>query len=251
MNRLEGRIALITGAASGIGRAQALLFAREGAAVVAADLNGDGAEQVVSEIQAAGGTGLAVKMNVSDEQSVRAGVETAVARFGRIDILSNTAGAFDHYRQTLDTPRELWDKVLAVNLTSLYLVTNAVLPIMLANGGGKVVSIASGAGLMGGGGGAAYTSTKHAVIGYTRQLAAGYGKQGIRANAIAPGLIDTPMVADVSHTEETTAWLANQPGGRLGRPEDIANAALFLVSDESDYIHAVTLPVDGGLINTL
>jgi len=251
MNRLEGRIALITGAASGIGRAQALLFAREGAAVVAADLNGDGAEQVVSEIQAAGGTGLAVKMDVSDEQSVRAAVETAVARFGRIDILSNTAGTFDHYQQTLDTPRELWDKVIAVNLTSLYLVTNAVLPVMLANGGGKVVSIASGAGLMGGGGGAAYTSTKHAVIGYTRQLAAGYGKQGIRANAIAPGLIDTPMVADVSHTEETTAWLANQPGGRLGRPEDIANAALFLVSDESDYIHAVTLPVDGGLINTL
>jgi 3-oxoacyl-[acyl-carrier protein] reductase len=251
MNRLEGRIALITGAASGIGRAQALLFAREGAAVVAADLNGAGAEQVVSDVQAAGGTGLAVKMDVSDEQSVQAAVETAVARFGRIDILSNTAGTFDHYRQTLDTPRELWDKVLAVNLTSLYLVTNAVLPIMLANGGGKVVSIASGAGFMGGGGGAAYTSTKHAVIGYTRQLAAGYGKQGIRANAIAPGLIDTPMVADVSHTEETTAWLANQPGGRLGRPEDIANAALFLVSDESDYIHAVTLPVDGGLINTL
>jgi 3-oxoacyl-[acyl-carrier protein] reductase len=251
MNRLEGRIALITGAASGIGRAQALLFAREGAAVVAADLNGDGAEQVVSDVQAAGGTGLAVKMDVSDEQSVRAAVETAAARFGRIDILSNTAGTFDHYRQTLDTPRELWDKVVAVNLTSLYLVTNAVLPIMLAHGGGRVVSIASGAGFMGGGGGAAYTSTKHAVIGYTRQLAAGYGKQGIRANAIAPGLIDTPMVADVSHTEETTAWLANQPGGRLGRPEDIANAALFLVSDESDYIHAVTLPVDGGLINTL
>jgi 3-oxoacyl-[acyl-carrier protein] reductase len=251
MNRLEGRIALITGAASGIGRAQALLFAREGAAVVAADLNGDGAEQVVSDVQAAGGTGLAVKMDVSDEQSVRAAVETAAARFGRIDILSNTAGTFDHYRQTLDTPRELWDKVVAVNLTSLYLVTNAVLPIMLAHGGGRVVSIASGAGFKGGGGGAAYTSTKHAVIGYTRQLAAGYGKQGIRANAIAPGLIDTPMVADVSHTEETTAWLANQPGGRLGRPEDIANAALFLVSDESDYIHAVTLPVDGGLINTL
>jgi 3-oxoacyl-[acyl-carrier protein] reductase len=251
MNRLQGKITLITGAASGIGRAQALLFAREGAAVVAADLNADGAKQLVSEIEAAGGTALAVMMDVSDSDSVRAAVETAVARFGRIDILSNTAGAFDQYSQTLDTPRELWDKLIAVNLTSLYLVTNAVLPSMLASGGGKVVSIASGAGLVGGGGGAAYTSTKHAVIGYTRQLAAGYGKQGIRANAIAPGLIDTPMVADISHTDETTAWLANQPGGRLGRPEDIANAALFLVSDESDYIHGVTLPVDGGLINTL
>jgi len=128
MNRLEGKTALITGAASGIGRAQALLFAREGAAVVAADLNGDGAEQVVSEIEAAGGIGLAVKMDVSDNESVRAAVETAVSRFGRIDILSNTAGAFDQYRQTLDTPRELWDKLIAVNLTSLYLVTNAALP---------------------------------------------------------------------------------------------------------------------------
>src|SRR5436190_10384685 len=111
MNRLEGKIALITGAASGIGRAQALLFAREGAAVVVADLNADGAKQVVSEIEAAGGTGLAVMMDVSDSDSVQAAVETAVARFERIDILSNTAGAFDHYSQTLDTPRELWDKL--------------------------------------------------------------------------------------------------------------------------------------------
>lgn len=251
MNRLAGKVALITGAASGIGRAQALLFAREGATVVAADLNDEGAEEVISEVEAAGGAGLAVRMDVTDDASVRASVAAAVDEFGRIDILSNTAGAFDHYQQTLDTPRDLWDKLIAVNVTSLYLVTNAVLPSMLANGGGKVVSIASGAALMGGGGGAAYTSSKHAVVGYTRQLSAGYGKQGIRANAIAPGLIDTPMVADVAHTEQTQAWMATQPGQRLGRPEDIANAALFLVSDESDYIHAVTLPVDGGLVNTL
>jgi 3-oxoacyl-[acyl-carrier protein] reductase len=138
-----------------------------------------------------------------------------------------------------------------VNLTGVHLVTTAVLPITLENGNGRIVNIASGAGLLGGGGRAAYTSTKHAVVGYTNQLAAGYGKQGIRGNAIAPGLIDTPMVADVSKTPETQAWLATQPGTRLGRPEDIAYAALFLVSDESEYIHAVTLPVDGGLVNTL
>jgi 3-oxoacyl-[acyl-carrier protein] reductase len=251
MDRLNGKVALITGAASGIGRAQAELFAREGAAVVVADLNRAGAQQVLADIEAAGGSGLALAMDVSDAGSVDAGVKAAVDQFARIDVLSNTAGAFDDYQQALDTSRELWDKVLAVNLTGIHLVTRAVLPTMLDNGGGRVVSIASGAGLVGGGGGAAYTSTKHAVIGYTRQLAAGYGNRGIRANAIAPGLIDTPMVANISHTEETQAWLASQPGGRLGRPEDVAMAALFLVSDESDFIHGVTLPVDGGLINTL
>jgi 3-oxoacyl-[acyl-carrier protein] reductase len=250
-NRLNGKVALITGAASGIGRAQAELFAREGAVVVAADLNRRVAEQVVSEIEAAGGSGLAVTMDVRDAGSVDAGVTAAVDKFTRIDILSNTAGVFDDYHQALDTTRELWDTVVGVNLTGVHLVTSAVLPVMLEGGGGTVVSIASGAGLVGGGGGAAYTSSKHAVIGYTRQLTAGYGRQGIRANAIAPGLIDTPMVAHISHTAETEAWMANQPGGRLGRPEDIAKAALFLVSDESDYIHGVTLPVDGGLINTL
>jgi 3-oxoacyl-[acyl-carrier protein] reductase len=251
MRRLDGKVALVTGAASGIGRAQALLFAREGARVIAADRDGAGAAQVVSEIESAGGSGLAVEMNVSSAESVRAGVGAATTAFGRIDILSNTAGLFDHYSQALDTSRELWDGLIAVNLTGVHLVTTAVLPVMLEHGDGRIVTIASGAGLRGGGGGAAYTSTKHAVVGYTRQLAAGYGKQGIRANAIAPGLIDTPMVADITQTSETQAWMATQPGQRLGRPEDIANAALFLVSDESDYIHAVTLPVDGGLVNTL
>ncbi|MEN0135717.1 MAG: glucose 1-dehydrogenase [Rhodococcus sp. (in: high G+C Gram-positive bacteria)] len=251
MGKLDGRVALVTGGASGIGRAQAVLFAREGATLVVADRDAAGAHEVAAEIEGGGGKAVGVVMDVTDEDSVTAAVSVAVDAYERIDILSNTAGMFDNFAQTLDTDRKLWDAMLAVNLTGIYTVTNAVLPHMIAAGRGVIVNIASGAGLRGGGGGAAYTSTKHAVVGYTRQLSAGYGNQGIRVNAIAPGLIDTPMVASFSKDEDTLAGLLQQPAGRLGKPEDIANAALFLVSDDADFIHAVTLPVDGGLVETL
>ncbi|WP_063043832.1 SDR family NAD(P)-dependent oxidoreductase [Nocardia pseudovaccinii] len=251
MGKLEGKVAFVTGGASGIGRAQAVRFAQEGARLVVADMDGAGAREVADRITSDGGKAVGVAVDVANEDAVAAAVSAAVDAYNRIDILSNTAGVFDHYAQTLEADRKLWDSVLAVNLTGLYLVTNAVLPHMLANGGGVVVNIASVAGLFGGGGGAAYTSTKHAVVGYTRQLSAGYGHQGIRVNAIAPGAIDTPMTANVSHTAEVQAWMQQQPARRLGTPEDVATAALFLVSDEADYIHAVTLPVDGGLAGTL
>jgi 3-oxoacyl-[acyl-carrier protein] reductase len=241
----------VTGGASGIGKAQAVLFAREGATLVIADRDEAGAREVAADIEAGGAKAVGVLMDVTDEETVTAAVSTGVNTYGRIDILSNTAGMFDNFAQTLDTDRALWNSVLAVNLTGMYTVTNAVLPHMIAAGKGSIVNIASGAGLRGGGGGAAYTSTKHAVVGYTRQLSAGYGRQGIRVNAIAPGLIDTPMVAAFSSDADTLAGLRQQPAGRLGKPEDIANAALFLVSDDADFIHAGTLPVDGGLVETL
>ncbi|GCE45031.1 3-oxoacyl-[acyl-carrier protein] reductase [Rhodococcus wratislaviensis] len=251
MGKLDGRVALVTGGASGIGKAQAVLFAQHGATVVVADRDESGARVTAGVIEVAGGNALGVAMDVTDDDSVTAAVSAAMSSYGRIDILSNTAGMFDHFAQTLDTDRKLWDAMLAVNLTGIYTVTNAVLPHMITAGKGAIINIASGAGLRGGGGGAAYTSTKHAVVGYTRQLSAGYGKQGIRVNAIAPGLIDTPMVASFSKDEETLTGLRQQPAGRLGKPEDIANAALFLVSDDADFIHAITLPVDGGLVETL
>jgi 3-oxoacyl-[acyl-carrier protein] reductase len=251
MGKLDGRVAFVTGGASGIGKAQAIRFGQEGATLVVADLDESGARAVADAITGAGGQAIGVRVDVTDDDSVAAAVSAALDAYGRIDILSNTAGMFDNFAQTLDTDRKLWDAVVAVNLTGIYTVTNAVLPHMIAAGGGVVLNIASGAGLRGGGGGAAYTSSKHAVVGYTRQLAAGYGRQGIRVNAIAPGLIDTPMVAHFSHDEDTQAGLRQQPAGRLGQPEDIAKAALFLVSDDADFIHAVTLPVDGGLIETL
>lgn len=250
MARLQGKTAFITGSGSGLGRAQALRFASEAASIVVADLNFAAAAGVASEIEKAGGTAFATVIDVTDEQSVRAAVDSAITTFGRIDILSNTAGAFDNFSQSLDTTRAQWDKILAVNLTSLFIVTNALLPHMLANGRGVILNMSSGAGFRGGGGGAAYTSSKHGVIGYTRQLAAGYGKLGIRAIAIAPGLIDTPMVAAFSSDDATKAMLSSKPAGRLGTSDDIANAALFLVSDEADFIHGVTLPVDGGLAET-
>lgn len=250
MARLVNKVAFITGGGSGLGRAQAQRFAKEGAAVIVADLNGEAAEAVAAEITGAGGKAMGLATDVTDAGSVAAAVAAALAAYGRIDILSNTAGAFDGFMQTLETSPELWDRVIAVNLTGLYIVTNAVLPQMIANGKGVVLNIASGAGLRGGGGGAAYTTVKHGVVGYTRQLSAAYGHQGIRVNAIAPGLIDTPMTAGFSHEQSAQAMVQAQPAGRIGCVEDIANAALFLVSDEADFIHAVTLPVDGGMVET-
>lgn len=250
MGRLEGRTAFITGAASGIGKAQALRFAQEGARIISADLNEEGAKATAAEIVAKGGQAIAVGVDVTDSDSVEAAVAAAIEEFGTIDTLSNTAGMFDQFVQLLETSRSAFDRVLDVNIDGMFNVTKALLPHMIETGKGVVVNIASGAGLRGGGGGIAYTTSKHAVVGFTRQLAASYGAEGIRVNAIAPGLIDTPMVADFSATEETQAVLLAQPSGRLGRPDDIANAALFLVSDEADHIHAATLSVDGGHVDT-
>jgi 3-oxoacyl-[acyl-carrier protein] reductase len=249
MTRLKDKVAFVTGGAAGIGRAQAIRFAQEGASVLIADRDFQGAVRLANEIKGRGGYAEPVEIDVTDDKSIQSAVAKALDTYGRIDILSNTAGAFDGFTQTLDTSRELWDRVIAVNLTSIYLVTNAVISHMIHADGGVVLNVTSAAGLRGGGGGASYTSSKHAVVGYTRQLAAAYGRLGIRANAIAPGLIDTAMVADFSSSPETKAMYEAKPAGRLGTADDIANAALFLVSDEASFIHGVTLEVDGGMTN--
>jgi len=250
MNRLDGRTAFITGAASGLGKAQALRFAQEGARIIAADLNEAGAKATADEVVAGGGTAIGVAIDVTDPIRVEAAVNAGLAEYGVVDTLSNTAGMFDGYLQMLETEKSAFDKVLDVNLDGMFNVTKALLPHFLETGKGVIVNIASGAGLRGGGGGIAYTTSKHGVVGFTRQLSATYGPQGIRVNAIAPGLIDTPMVADFSQGEAAEQMLRSNPGQRLGRPEDVANAALFLASDEADFIHAVTLSVDGGMVDT-
>jgi len=251
--KLEGQVALITGAASGLGKAQALLFAKEGAKIIAVDMNMEGAKATADAISENEGDAIAIKADVTDEQSIVNLVEQSLEYYGKISILCNTAGMFDQYNALLDTSYQQWSKVLDININGIFRLTKAVLPVMIQNNYGVVINMTSGAGLIGGGGGIAYTSSKHAVVGFTKQLNAEYGKQGIRANAIAPGLIETPMVKSLIDNKDSgiMGTLKKLPAGRHGQPDEIANAALFLASDDSRYIYGAVIPVDGGLLSTL
>lgn len=253
MDRLNGKVAIITGGASGLGKAQALKFASEGASVVVADLSQDKIDSIITEIINAGGKAIGVRTDVTNDADIDNLVKETVAEFGEISILSNTAGMFDHYAPLLKTPEEMWNKIIEVNITSLYKVTSKVLPVMLEKNNGIIINISSGAGLIGGGGGIGYTSTKHAVIGFTKQLNADYGLKGIRANVIAPGLIETPMVQDLIDDPNSGYMntLSKIPAGRYGKADEVADLALFLAGDESKYIYGAVVPIDGGLLSTL
>lgn len=237
----SGKNVLITGANSGIGYAQAKSFLKQGANVFAIDINDDNLFNLQKNYREF----LQYKIaDVADKQAV----EQAVEQFGAIDILLNTAGILDGYAKTLDTSEALWDQVININLKGTYLVTNAVLPQMLARKKGCIVNMTSIAGLVAGGGGAAYTASKHAIIGYTKQLDYDYIREGIRANAIAPGAIETPMnAADFAGDGKMAKWVANEtPAGRWAKPEEVADLTLFIASDKADYIHGTVIPIDGG-----
>ena len=237
----SGKNVLITGANSGIGYAQAKSFLKQGANVFAIDINDDNLLNLQKNYREF----LQYKIaDVADKQAV----EQAVEQFGAIDILLNTAGILDGYAKTLDTSEALWDRVININLKGTYLVTNAVLPQMLARKKGCIINMTSIAGLVAGGGGAAYTASKHAIIGYTKQLDYDYIREGIRANAIAPGAIETPMnAADFAGDGKMAKWVANEtPAGRWAKPEEVADLSLFIASDKADYIHGTVIPIDGG-----
>jgi len=251
MVRLKNKVAFVTGAASGIGRAEAILFATEGAIVVVADYDLTGAKLVENEIADAGGTAVAVEVDVSNRLSAERAIAGAIGEFGQIDILGLTAGRFDDGRATLDTDEELWDQVFAVNVKGLYYLTNATLPQMIERRTGAIVIVSANSGLLGGGGGAAYTASKHASIGYARHLSASYGRYGIRTNVVAPGITETPMAAASLGAPEVQAMIERLPAGRAAWPEEIAQAALFLASDAASYLHAIVIPVDGGMMNTI
>lgn len=246
--RLNNKIALVTGAGSGIGQAIAELFAQEGARVVVDDRYGPRAQETVERIKAAGGEALAVEADVSKKAAVEAMVAQALSSYGRVDILVNNAavGTGDDILQIDEAD---WDAGLAVVLKSVYLCCRAVLPGMIAQKSGAIVNIASVNGLTGLGE-EAYSAAKAGVINLTQNMALKYGRFNVRANVICPGTIQTPiwqpqLQKDPQIFERLIPWY---PLGRIGQPEDVARAALFLASDEAAWITGVTLPVDGGLM---
>lgn len=243
----EDRVALVTGAASGIGRAVALAFASQGARVAVCDINAAGAEEASAEL---GGRGLAVAMDVTDAASVRAGVERAVEAFGGIDVLVNAAG-WDRIMPFVKTDEAHWDRVIGINYRGVLAVTHAVLPHLIERGGGALVNVASEAGRAGSSGEAVYSGTKGAVLAFTRALAREVARYGVRVNAVAPGLTDTPllrgMIAD-GNEKLIDAIVAATPLRRLARPEEVAEAVLFLASERASFTTGETLSVGGGLV---
>ncbi len=244
----DGRSVIVTGAGSGIGQAAALAFAAQGARVVVADLNAEGAQQTAEEIEQAGGSAVAVTGDLSEQAVVDQVTTTAVERFGGVDVLVNNAGIMDRMSALADVSDAEWERVIRVNLTAPFLLTRAVLPHMLAAGKGAIVNTASEAGLRGSAAGAAYTASKHGMVGLTKNLAVMYRKQGIRANAIAPGGTATRIVVDVEQGAHGPTALGPHfvNLGRVARPEEQAAAIVFLASDAASNINGVVLPVDDG-----
>ncbi|ATL80601.1 SDR family NAD(P)-dependent oxidoreductase [Streptomyces malaysiensis subsp. malaysiensis] len=245
---LQDRAVIVTGAGSGIGRAAALTFAAQGAKVLVADLDRNGAEQVVAAIGAAGGVARAVVGDLGDQRVVDEVVATAVEAFGGVDVLVNNAGIMDRFSAVADTDDTEWDRVLRINLTAPFMLTRAALPHMLAAGRGSIVFTASEASLRGSTAGAAYTASKHGVVGLVKSLAVMYREQGIRANAIAPGGTATAMRVDARPGEHGPAVIGAHTSsvGRIATAEEQAAAILFLASDAASNVNGVLLPVDNG-----
>ena len=247
--QLEGKVAIVTGGASGIGRATALLFAREGAAIVVADVNREAGERVAEEIVRAGGRAFFEAVDVTKAQDCRRLVERAINDFGRVDVLFNNAGIIRR-ATVLDISEDDWDRVMAVNVKSIYLLSREVIPHMDKRGAGSIVNTASGWGLTGGAKAAVYCASKGAVVQLTKAMAIDHAPR-IRVNCICPGDTDTGMLRDEAQQlgEENDRFLiesANRPLGRVGRPEEIAQAVLYLASDASSFVTGTALVVDGG-----
>ena len=248
--RLANKIALITGAGSGLGRESALLFAAEGAAIAAADLNIDSAKETASDVIAAGGKAIALRVDVSDENEVRAMVDATIAQLGVPDVLYNNAGTIGKSGFLSSMETEVFDRVIAVNLRGVFLGMKHALPHMARRGGGAVINQASAAGLVGIRGSAAYCASKAGVISLTKVAALEYARYKIRVNCICPGLIDTPMAQELRmgeldpRSEDTMKRIS--PLARMGTPEEIARTALFLASDDSTYATGAVFVIDGG-----
>jgi cyclopentanol dehydrogenase len=247
MGRLDGKVALISGAARGQGEAEARMFAAEGASVVLGDIRGELGEQVVGEIAAAGGTALFTPLDVSQEADWARAVELAESTYGKLDILVNNA-AIIGLEGIMDTSIELWNRVLAVNQTGTFLGMRAAIPALRRAGGGSIVNISSVLATMGSGNSASYTASKGAVTALTRTVSIELASENIRVNAVHPGGVETPMAVEClgDDVEARRALIATHPMGRIGEPEEIAAGVLFLASDEASFVTGATLVIDGG-----
>ena len=248
MGRLDGKVALISGAARGQGEAEARLFAAEGASVVLGDIRGELGEQVAGEIAAAGGKAAFALLDVRSEGDWERAVALAEREFGGLDILVNNAGILGR-PGILDTSLELWHEVIAVNQTGPFLGMRAAIPAMRRRGGGSIVNISSALAEVGYGESASYTASKGALSALTRTVAVELAREGIRVNVVHPGVIDTPMTYDAQgdNAEALAAQAGSAPIGRMGRSEEMAAAVLYLASDEASFVTGAVLAVDGGL----
>jgi len=248
MTSMSAKTALVTGAASGIGRATALAFAQQGARVVLADINTTGGQETLDMIRQKGGEAIFIPADVSLAANVAAMVEETVGTFGRLDYAFNNAGIVGTPSTTVECTEGNWDRVLGVDLKGIFLCMKHEIPVMLNQGYGSIVNSASVVGLIGIRRNIAYVASKHGVVGLTRAAALEYAQSGIRINAVCPGYVRTPILLLETLPEMERHYLAAEPVGRLGRPEEIATAVVWLCSDAASFVTGHTLSVDGGLI---